>query len=145
MIFLINETGEDVRIFHCAGSEDVISSTLITHEWMSAVVGNHRLEDKSWDVTDRFVQEQNEIRFQVKRQFFPSIRHVVCDLQVRNNHLHIIFSSIAKILNRTHSPLIIETNDQKLRQRKEKIDVDEEYHVPISCLYENAIAIDFDG
>ena len=64
MTFLIDLTDVHSKIDR---QKSLVSSSLIAHEWMSVVVGNnHRLEGKSWNVGDRFVQGQKEIRFQVK-------------------------------------------------------------------------------
>jgi hypothetical protein len=88
MIFLINETGEDLFISHSNNLEvnliylflinlkdvhskvdqnkSLVSSSLIAHKCMSLIVANsHRLQEKSSNIDDRCVQEQKQIHFQV--------------------------------------------------------------------------------
>ena len=64
---------------------------------------------------------------------------ILSNIQVRNNHVHVIFSSIGKIVNCTKIPLLIlktNSNDPQLYERIEKLDVDDEYYIPINFMHE---------
>ncbi|CAF4345527.1 unnamed protein product, partial [Adineta steineri] len=63
---------------------------------------------------------------------------MLCDTQVRNDRRCVILSSIVKVYNNTTMPLIIlniDSVDPKKYHRMAKIDINDEYYVPIELLY----------
>lgn len=65
---------------------------------------------------------------------------MLCDAQIRNDRRFVILSSIVKIYNHTTMPLIIlniDSIDPKKHERIARINVNEEYYVPLDFLYEH--------
>ncbi|CAF3775950.1 unnamed protein product, partial [Rotaria magnacalcarata] len=63
---------------------------------------------------------------------------MLCDTQIRNDRRHVILSSIVKIYNNTMMPLVllnINSLDTKKNYKIAKINVNDEYYVPIHSLY----------
>jgi hypothetical protein len=75
---------------------------------------------------------------------------MLCDAQIRNDRRYVILSSIVKVYNNTTMPLLIlsiDSIDTKQHHRIAKIDINDEYYIPIDLLYTHAsspifIAID---
>jgi hypothetical protein len=66
---------------------------------------------------------------------------MLCDAQVHNDRRCVILSSIVKIYNNTTMSLIIlnlDSIDSKKYHRLAKLDVNDEYYVPIDLLYSHS-------
>jgi hypothetical protein len=73
---------------------------------------------------------------------------MLCDAQITNERRLIILSSIVKIYNNTTMPLVIlsvNSVDTKEHRRIARIDVNNEYYVPIDLLYEHSSSPIFIG
>ena len=63
---------------------------------------------------------------------------MLCDPQIRNERRHVVLSSIVKIYNNTTMPLVIlsiDSIDPKKHIRIARIEVNDEYYVPLDLLY----------
>ena len=66
---------------------------------------------------------------------------ILCDTQIHNDHKCVTFSSIVKIFNGTTwalAILSIDSTHTEQHHRIAKIDVDDEYYVPIAFLYKHS-------
>jgi len=73
---------------------------------------------------------------------------MLCDAQIRNERRYIILSSIVKIHNNTTMPLIIlniNSIDTKEYEKIAKIDINDEYSIPIDLLYAHLSSLIFIG
>ncbi len=73
---------------------------------------------------------------------------MLCDAQIRNDRRLIILSSIVKIHNNTTMPLAIlsvHSIDVKTHRRIARIEVNDEYYMPIDLLYEHSSSPIFIG
>ncbi|CAF4508473.1 unnamed protein product, partial [Rotaria socialis] len=73
---------------------------------------------------------------------------MLCDAQIRNDRRHVILGSIVKICNNTMMPLVllnINSFDTTKNYKIAKINVNDEYYVPIHLLYTYSISPIFLG
>ncbi len=73
---------------------------------------------------------------------------MLCDAQIRNDRRLIILSSIVKIYNNTTIPLVIlsiDSIDVKTHRRIARIDVNDEYYMPVDLVYQHSNAPIFIG
>jgi hypothetical protein len=73
---------------------------------------------------------------------------MLCDAQIRNERRYIILSSIVKIHNNTTMPLIIlniNSVDTKEYEKIAKIEINDEYSIPIDLLYAHLSSLIFIG
>lgn len=64
---------------------------------------------------------------------------MLCDAQIKNDRRLIILSSIVKIHNNTTMPLVIlsiDSIDKNKHNRIHRIDINDEYNIPLDLLYE---------
>jgi exoribonuclease II len=72
---------------------------------------------------------------------------ILCDIHMLNDHRCITFSSIVKIHNNTETQLIL-LNIDSIHAKKHKIakiDVNDEYYIPIASLYKHSTPTIFIG
>ncbi|CAF4603370.1 unnamed protein product, partial [Rotaria sp. Silwood2] len=175
IIFLLNETGESLSIENLIGLKIPMSSTpvnIIQYEYVLLIVlKEYQLDADHQTIQIEDSQKKQKIDFKIrnhvktmnmngicKRVFDLGLSsysnwpmQILCDTQIHNDHRCITFSSIVKINNNTTRPLIIlniDSIDAKQYHTIAKIDVDDEYYVPIASLYRNSgptIFIGIDG
>lgn len=66
---------------------------------------------------------------------------LLCDAQIKNNRRRIVLSSIIRLINNTTLPLVLLDIDPKnpsARTRVAKIDVNQDFPVPIDLLYKHS-------
>jgi hypothetical protein len=71
---------------------------------------------------------------------------MLCDAQIRNGHRLIILRSIVKVSNNTAMPLVIlsiDSDDVKNHRRIARVEVNDEYCMPIDLLYQHSSSLIF--
>lgn len=66
---------------------------------------------------------------------------MLCDTQIKNNRRRIILSSIIRVINNTTLPLVIldiDPKNSKVYNSVSKIDVNQDFHLPIDLLYKHS-------
>ncbi|CAF1542330.1 unnamed protein product [Adineta steineri] len=164
MLSLFNGTGREIFIDNLDGLEFAENMTLTSKAlkpdgFVPLVVANDRqstarlsvIEEQDFKRRQEFgikigdVVETVTINRTWKRvyELGPSPNpnwpvQMLCDTQLRNDRRCVILSSIVKVYNNTTMPLIIlniDSVDPKKYHRMAKIDINDEYYVPIDLLY----------
>ena len=68
---------------------------------------------------------------------------MLCDAQIKNNRRHIVLSSIIRVINNTTLPLVlldVDPKNSKVHNLVSKIDVNQDFHLPIDILYKHSAA-----
>jgi hypothetical protein len=71
---------------------------------------------------------------------------MLCDAQIKNDRRRIILSSIIRIFNNTTFPLLVldvDSIESKTNTRIARIDVNQDYYVPIDVIYKHPNALIF--
>ncbi len=66
---------------------------------------------------------------------------MLCDAQIKNDRRRIILSSIVRVFNNTTLPLLIIDVNSNVHTRVARIDVNQDYYVPIDLLYKHSSAL----
>ncbi|UJR35157.1 hypothetical protein I4U23_027926 [Adineta vaga] len=164
MLSLFNGTGKDLFLDHFDGLEfaentSLTSLTLKPDDSIPLIVPNDRqsaarlsvIEEQDFKRRQEFGVKIGDVIKTVsinrtwKRVYDlgPSANpdwpiQMLCDTQVRNDRRRVILSSIVKVYNNTTMPLIIlyiDSIDAKKYHRLGRIDVNDEYYVPIDVIY----------
>lgn len=68
---------------------------------------------------------------------------MLCDAQIKNNRRRIVLSSIIRVINNTTVPLVlldVDPTNSKVHNLVSKIDINQDFHMPIDILYKHSTA-----
>ncbi|CAF0895845.1 unnamed protein product [Rotaria sp. Silwood1] len=164
MLSLCNETGRELFINNLDGLQFATDSslqsiTLQSHESIPLNVFNERQTTGRLSVIDEQSFKQRQ-EFSVKigdvvktvsisrtgkhvYELGPSLNsnwpiQMLCDAQIKNERRRIVLCSIVRIYNNTTLPLLIlnvDSTDPKKYNRIARIELNQDYHVPMDLLY----------
>ncbi|CAF3939022.1 unnamed protein product [Rotaria sp. Silwood2] len=176
LLSLCNETGRELFIDNLDGLQFAIDSslksiTLQTNQSIPLNVANeHQTAGRLSVIDEQTFKKRQEFSVKIgdvvktvstsrtwKRvyELGPSLNarwpiQMLCDAQIKNERRRIILSSVVRVYNNTTLPLLIlnvDSTDPRKHSRIARIEVNQDYHVPIDLLYAYAsspifIAID---
>jgi hypothetical protein len=73
---------------------------------------------------------------------------MLCDAQIKNDRRRIILSSILRVINNTTFPLLVvdvDSPESKASTQVARVDINQEYYLPIDVLYKHSQALVFIG